>query len=452
MTIQPTPQPTGQPTSRPRQLVLNAFLGGSGHHPAAARVLGHDEATTTSAAWYQGLARTAERGVLQSIFFADGPSHPRGNHARAYARPEPRILLTAIAAVTEHIGLIATSSTTYNEPYTLAREFASLDTVSGGRAAWNVVTTGSKDAADNYGGGPLPTHAERYSRAEEFLQVVLGLWAGWAEDPSAEDGIRTLDHTGEHFSVRGPLTVGRSDQGHPVVVQAGSSEAGIALAGKYAEAVFTATPTLEQGRDYYAKLKQAVLGEGRDPDHVLVLPGLMPFVAETEEEARALKATYDAQIDVEAGLNQLSSFFGVDTSGFDLDGPVPFDQLPTAEESEGIKSRIEILRRIAEEQNLTVRGLLEVLANGRGHLNFVGSYVQVADFIEEWFTTGAADGFNLLIPAYPVLLDDFIDHVVPILQERGLFHTAYEGRTLRENYGLPVPTSEETLKELARLA
>lgn len=435
-------------TSRRRQLVLNAFLHGHGHHPAAGRVLGHDASLLQDAKWYQGLARTAERGKLQSIFFADGPAHDTGAAAREVPRPEPRILLTAIAAVTEHIGLIATSSTTFNDPYTLAREFASLDAVSRGRAAWNVVTTGNQRAADNYG-RPLPTHAERYARAEEFLEVVLGLWSTWHEEPGEDGGIRTLDHVGPHYSVKGPLTLGRSPQGHPVVVQAGSSDTGIALAGKYAEAVFTATPTLEQGREYYAKLKSAVLDAGRDPDHVKVLPGLMAFVAETEEEARALRATYDAQIDVEAGLRNLSQFFGVDATGFDLDGPVPFDQLPTAEESEGIKSRIEILRRIAEEGNLTVRGLLEVLANGRGHLNFVGSYVQLADFVEEWFTTGAADGFNLLVPAYPVLLDDFIDHVVPILQERGLFHTEYEGTTLRENYGLPVPTAESTWKALA---
>ncbi|MFC6153087.1 LLM class flavin-dependent oxidoreductase [Nocardioides yefusunii] len=433
-----------------RRLVLNAFFAGSGHHPAAWRVLGHASGDL-DAAWYQELARTAERGKLQSIFFADGPAHQASQFGPTHGVPEPRILLTTIAAATSNIGLIATSSTTYNHPYTLAREFASLDTVSGGRAAWNVVTTGHEAAAANYGGA-LPTHAERYAIADEFLRVTLGLWASWDEDPRREGGIRPIDHVGEHFSVTGPLTLGRSPQGHPVVVQAGSSEAGIALAGKYAEAVFTATPTIEQGREYYAKLKAAVAEAGRNPEHTKVLPGLMPFVAETEEEARALKATYDAAIDFDAGLVALGHFFGgVDLSGHDLDAPVPFDALPTAEESDGIKSRIEILRRIADEGNLSLRGLVEVIANGRGHLNFVGSYVQVADFIEEWFTTGAADGFNLLIPAYPVLLEDFIDNVVPILQERGLFHTEYEGTTLRENYGLPIPTSEGTLKELARL-
>lgn len=441
-------------TRPPRPIVLNAFFAGAGHHPAASRVTGVEPAQIT-ASWYQDLARTAERAKLHSIFFADGPAHHpaagRGTGAARNGVPEPRILLTTIAAATSNIGLIATSSTTYNHPYTLAREFASLDTVSEGRAGWNVVTTSSDAAAANYGGEQL-THAARYSRADEFLQVALGLWAGWDEDPSQEGGIRPLDHVGEHFSVAGPLTLGRSPQGHPVIVQAGSSDAGIALAAKYAEAVFTATPTLEQGREYYAKLKAAVVEAGRDPEHVKVLPGLMPFVAETEEEARALKATYDDAIDFTGALEGLGLFFGgVDLTGYDLDAPVPFDELPTGAETEGHKSRVDLLRRIASEQNLTLRGLLQVLANGRGHLNFVGSYVQVADLIEEWTTTGAADGFNLLIPAYPVLLEDFAEHVLPILLERGLFHTEYAGTTLRANYGLPVPTSEETLKELARL-
>jgi FMN-dependent oxidoreductase (nitrilotriacetate monooxygenase family) len=431
-----------------RQLNLNAFLMSTGHHEASWRLPESDPHAAGDVRHYQELARIAERGRLDSVFFADSPSLFSSPARRPPETLEPTILLAAMAAVTERIGLVATASTTYETPYNLARRFASLDAISSGRAGWNVVTTAALDAGANFGFDTAPTHAERYDRADEFLEVVLGLWNGWDDDAVVADketGVHTdpdkihpLDHRGKHFSVRGPLTVGRSPQGHPVVVQAGSSGPGIALAAKYAEAVFTAQRTLEEGQAFYRELKTATAAAGRNPEHVKILPGIVPIIGGTEEEALAKERRLDELLVHEHALRQLADDIGIPADRIDLDGPLPEDIRP-ASEIQGNRTRYELTVEFARRDHLTVRQILSRLGGGRGHRTFAGTPEQVADTIEEWFTHGAADGFNVMPAALPSGLVDFVEQVVPILQERGLFRRDYSGPTLRDHYGLPVP-------------
>ena len=431
-----------------RQLNLNAFLMSTGHHEASWRLPESDPLIAADVAHYQALARIAERGKLDSVFFADSPSIFSNPARRPPETLEPTLLLAAMAVVTERIGLIATSSTTYEEPYNLARRFASLDAISHGRAGWNVVTSAALDAGANFGYEVTPSHAERYRRANEFLEVVFGLWDGWEDDAVVADkarGVHTdpakvhvLDHVGEHFRVRGPLTVGRSSQGRPVIVQAGSSGAGIALAAAYAEAVFTAQPTLEEGQAFYAELKAATAAAGRNPEHLKILPGIVPILGGTEAEARELERRLDELLVHEHALQQLADDIGIAADRIDLDAPLP-ERIRPAHDIEGNRTRYELTVALARRENLTVRQLLSRLGGGRGHRTFAGTPEQVADTIEEWFTSGAADGFNVMPAALPSGLEDFVDQVVPILQARGLFRRDYTGSTLREHYGLPVP-------------
>jgi FMN-dependent oxidoreductase (nitrilotriacetate monooxygenase family) len=432
----------------PRQLVLNAFLMSTGHHEASWRLPASDPSAAREVGHFQRLARIAEQGKMDSVFFADSPSLFSNPARRPPTALEPTLLLAAMAAVTERVGLIATASTTYEEPYNLARRFASLDTISGGRAGWNVVTTAALDAGANFGYTENPTHAQRYARAQEFVQVVLGLWDGWDDDAEIADksaGVHTdparihaLEHHGEHFSVRGPLTVGRSRQGRPVVVQAGSSGPGIALAAAYAEAVFTAQRTLEDGQQFYRELKGAVSRHGRDPDHVKVLPGLVPIIGGTEDEARALEQQLDDLLVHTHALQQLARDIGIPADQIDLDAPLPRDIRPP-EEIEGNRTRYELTVELARRDDLTVRRLLAKLGGGRGHRTLAGTPEQVADSMTTWFEHGAADGFNVMPAAMPSGLETFVEQVIPILQARGLFRHDYEGWTLRDHYGLPVP-------------
>ncbi|WP_240181734.1 NtaA/DmoA family FMN-dependent monooxygenase [Nocardioides sp. 616] len=351
--------------------------------------------------------------------------------------------------MTTRIGLIATATTTFEEPYNLARRFASLDLISQGRAGWNMVTTSAEAAAANFG-RTMPSPEERYARGEEFLDVVLGLWRGWREDAIVADRdtgvwgdpdrIRPLRHRGEHFQVEGPLTVGRSRQGHPVVVQAGSSGPGVALAAKYAEAVFTAQRSVVEGRAFYDRLKALTVKAGRNPDHVKILPGIVPVLGGTEAEARAAEKQLDDLVVLDYPLQQLAAQTGLPVAELALDEPLP-QGVREVHEIVGSRARYELTLNLARSENLTVRELLLRLGGGRGHRTFVGTPEQVADDLEEWFTAGAADGFNVMPPVLPQGLDAFVDHVVPILQRRGLFRTEYAGSTLREHYGLPVPAS-----------
>ncbi|GLY92763.1 LLM class flavin-dependent oxidoreductase [Actinoplanes sp. NBRC 103695] len=437
-------------TSFSRRLHLNAFLMTVGHHEAAWRLPESDPFAHVDVNHYINLARIAERGKLDSLFLADSPVLWNSIGRRPAGGLEPTVLLTALAGATEHIGLIATASTTYNEPYNLARRFASLDHISGGRAGWNVVTTAGVDAARNFNLDELPAHRDRYERAAEFVDVARKLWDSWEDDAPLGDKasgvwgddskVHPPGHAGRYFQVAGALNVPRSPQGHPLLVQAGSSADGKELAARYADAVFTAQQTLEEAQTFYADLKRRALAEGRDPDTVKILPGIVPAIGSTEREALALEEELDHLIKPEYALGQLAQTLKVDPSVLSLDRELPAD-LPDENEIEGAKSRYTLIVDLARRERLTVRQLIGRLGGGRGHRTFAGTPPQVADAIEHWFAGGAADGFNIMAPVLPSGLEIFVDEVVPILRERGLFRTSYEGRTLRDHYGLrrPVP-------------
>ncbi|MEU7072756.1 LLM class flavin-dependent oxidoreductase [Streptomyces narbonensis] len=435
-------------SKRAEKLHLNAFLMGVGHHEAAWRLPESDPYASWDVEHYRNLARIAERGRLDSLFLADSPGLMGDPARRPGGRLEPTVLLTALAGVTEHIGLIATASTSYNEPYNLARRFASLDHVSGGRAGWNIVTTAGADAARNFGLDDTPLHKERYERADEFLEVSTRLWDSWADDAIVADKdagvhadsakVRGIDHAGRFFRVAGPLNVPRSPQGHPLLVQAGSSEDGKAFAARWAEAVFTAQQTLGEAQAFYVDLKKRAVAHGRDPGAIKILPGIVPVIGDSEAEAEELDRELDRLISPEFAKRQLARLFRIDPDALDLDGPLP-DDLPSEDEIEGSKSRYTLIVELARRERLTVRQLIGRLGGGRGHRTFTGTPVQVADAIEEWFDGDAADGFNIMPPVLPSGLEAFVDKVVPILQERGRFRTEYTGSTLRDHYGLARP-------------
>ncbi|MFE7384620.1 LLM class flavin-dependent oxidoreductase [Streptomyces zhihengii] len=435
------------PAHPPRQFHLNAFLMNAGHHDAAWRHPRTQPERVTDLTYFQELARTAERGRLDSLFLADGLTLWGNARYNAVGGFEPLTLLSALAVATEHIGLIATVSTTFNEPYHVARKFASLDHLSGGRAGWNIVTSGNVAEARNFGLDEHPDHALRYERAAEFVDVARLLWDSWTDGAPVVDrarGVYTeegavlpVGHRGAHFRVDGPLNVQRPPQGHPLLVQAGSSEDGREFAARYAEAVFTAQQTLADGQTFYKDLKSRLARHGRRPDEVRILPGICPVIGATEAEARALEAELTALQVPEYGLQQLSGMLGTDLTGLPLDGPLP--ELPGESAINGNKSRFTLVADLARRERLTIRELIARLGGGRGHRVFAGTPEQIADQLEEWFTSGAADGFNIMPPHLPGGLEDFVDHVVPLLQRRGLFRTEYAGRTLRDHYGLERP-------------
>jgi FMN-dependent oxidoreductase (nitrilotriacetate monooxygenase family) len=438
-----------------RQLHLNAFVMPNGHHEAAWRHPSTDPHRARTLQHYVDIARTAERGKLDSLFLADGVALWGNVKHNSHSHFEPLTLLSALAASTVHIGLIATASTTYNEPYHLARKFASLDHLSGGRAGWNIVTSAGIDEARNFNLAKRPSHDARYDRAEEFVEVVKKLWDSWDDDAALVDRetgvyadpgrIRPIAHDGEHFQVRGPLNIERPPQGHPLLVQAGSSETGKEYAARHAEAVFTAQQTFAEGKAFYDDVKGRLAKYGRSPDEIKILPGISPILGRTEAEARQREAELNALITPEYGLRQLSKMLDHDVTGYPLDGPLP----EVGSFTEGAQSRFELVVGLARREDLTIRQLLERLAGGRGHRVFAGTPVQVADELEAWFLGGAADGFNVMPPTLPGGLDDFVDLVVPELQRRGLFRTAYTGSTLREHYGLARPVNRNRVKEPA---
>jgi alkanesulfonate monooxygenase len=358
---------------------------------------------------------------------------------------DPLTLLPALAMVTKHIGLIATASTTFEPAYMIARRFASLDHISGGRAGWNLVTTSNPDAALNFGMTEHMEHGERYRRAREFYDVVTGLWDSFAEDAfvrDVEEGIyfnpdrmHTIDHKGEFLSVRGPLNIGRPPQGWPVIVQAGASEAGRQLAGETAEMVFASGGNLADAKATYADIKGRGKAVGRDPDHIKILPGCLVVVGDTAEEARAKRARLDSGVHADSGIASLSIALGHDASTFELDAPLP--DIPESNASKSGRQRV--IDR-ARRDNLTVRQLATI-AGSYGGLAMVGTPKMIVDQMEEWFFGEACDGFNIMFPWVPGGLDEFVDCVVPEMQRRGLFRTEYEGTTLRENLGLPRPAN-----------
>ncbi|MEX3645286.1 LLM class flavin-dependent oxidoreductase [Mycolicibacterium porcinum] len=437
----------------PRQLHLNAFLMGVGHHEAAWRHERTDVRNLTDVRHFQRLAQLAERGKLDSVFFADGLAvDPRVKH-NTQATFEPITLLTAMATVTERVGLIATATTGYIEPYTLARNFASLDHISGGRAGWNIVTSAGEDEAANFGVEGIPDHAGRYRRAAEFVDVATALWDSWEDDAlildestgifADPDRVHRIDHHGEHFTVRGPLNTPRSVQGRPLLVQAGSSESGKDFAARYAEAIFTAQRSVGDGKAFYRDVKARAVKFGRSADEVKILPGIVPFIGPTEEAAAELEQQFTDLISPEYSLRQLSQMLGVDLTAHALDAPLP--ALPPIEKIQGNKSRYQLVKDLASSESLTVRQLIAKLGGGRGHRTFAGTAEQVADNLELWFAEGAADGFNIMPPYLPGGLEDFVEQVVPLLQRRGLFRTEYTATTLRGHYGLTHRPSRYTV-------
>ncbi|MBU9426128.1 LLM class flavin-dependent oxidoreductase [Burkholderia gladioli] len=433
-----------------RQMRLGLFLQGAGHHVAGWR---HPEAESGSENFelLRRVVQTAERAKFDMVFLADGLTSGPDAHPSMAQRFEPLTLLSALAMHTTHIGLAATASTTYSEPYHLARVFASLDRLSGGRAAWNVVTTSYDRTAANFTRGNHPDHAERYEMAGEFVDVVKGLWDSWDEDAVIRDKARgvyfdpakvhALDHEGRFFRIKGPLNASRPPQGHPVVIQAGSSGPGQDLAARIAEVVFTAQQTLEEAQVFYRDLKGRLAKFGRAGQALHVMPGVFPVIGRTEREAREKYEQLQQWIDTSGALNLLSDRLGHDVSRYPLDGPLP--ELP---ESDQLKSRAKLLTDLARRENLTLRQLYYLVAGARGHRIVWGTAGQVADALEEWFTQDAADGFNIMPPYFPGGLDDFVEQVVPELQRRGLFRTEYAGSTLREHLGLPRPASRYAVR------
>lgn len=446
-----------------KQIKLGAFLPGGGQHIAAWRHPGQPADGATSFAFHKQLAQTAERGLFDAYFLADGLAAPaaggtEGGSAKI-AGFEPITLFSALAPLTKNIGFIATASTTYEEPYNLARKFASLDLISGGRAGWNVVTTATDAAAHNFNLDTQHPHEYRYQRAAEHVDVVKKLWDSFEDDTFLRDKeagvffdadkVHAAHHRGKFFKVKGPLNVPRSPQGQPVIVQAGQSESGRALAAATAEVIFTSHQHLHTAQAFYRDIKARARAVGRNPDHVLIMPGVAPFVGRTEEEAQEKYRQLTSLIVESDGIALLNGLAGggINLADYDLDGPLP--PLPV---TEGMKSRPELIRQIADENNFTIRQLYQWVATARGHFTVIGSAEQVADTLQAWFENEAADGFNILPPWLPDGLDDFIELVLPILQQRGLFRTAYEGTTLRENLGLPFAENRYTALRRANVA
>jgi len=432
------------------QLHLNLFIHGRGHHEAAWRHPAASPRKLTDIRYYTDLARKAEAGLFDSVFLAD--TLAAGDDVARAPRTwlEPVTALAAMAGATSRIGLIATCSSTYTEPYNLARQFASLDHMSGGRVGWNIVTSWLAAAAGNYGGQGQLSHAERYERAEEYMRVVTALWDSWSDDAVLDDratgqyarpdGIRAVNHAGAHYQVAGPLNLPRTPQGRPVFVQAGSSETGRRFAARHAEAVFTAQMEKTTAKDFYADLKRLAAEAARAPEHVLILPGLSPVIGSTEAEAHRIARELNELSDPEVGRKRLSGRFGGhDFSHLPLDKPLTPDDFPDPGTVEAARSRTEVIVGLVRREAPTLRQLLAYLAGARGHFVTAGTPEQIADLMADWFLDGAADGFNLMPPVLPLMLDVFIAEVMPLLQRRGLFRTAYAGDTLRAHYGLPRP-------------
>jgi N-acetyl-S-(2-succino)cysteine monooxygenase len=441
------------PSQAKRMMHLGAFVHETGQHVAAWR---HPDAHYHSGVRFQDMvevAQLAERGRMDFLFLADSAAVDLEGNADARGRMgkvvkfEPMTILAALAAVTKHLGFVATSTTTFNEPYTLARQFASLDMISGGRGGWNLVTSNNEQDALNYSRDQHMSHGDRYERAIEFAEIVQGLWDSWDEDAfirDKESGVfydvakmHVLNHKGKHFQVRGPLNVAPSPQGRPVLVQAGASGTGRDVAARLAEIVFTAQTTFEQAKEFYADVMTRLPRFGRTADEVRVMPGFYPVVAPTQSEAQEKFDYLQSLIQVPVGISVLEHTIGVhDLDKLPLDGPVP--EMP---DTNGPLSRQRLLLEQAKRDKLTFWQLCLANAGPRGHVLSIGTPTQVADEMEHWFTGGAADGFNVM-PAYlPGSLKDFVDLVIPELQRRGLFRKEYEGMTLRENLGLPKPVN-----------
>ncbi|MFK4305221.1 FMN-dependent oxidoreductase (nitrilotriacetate monooxygenase family) [Paenibacillus sp. RC254] len=437
-----------------RQMILNFFMNSTGFHETAWRHPLAEPAGVTDFSLYKKMALIAEQAKFHTIFLADSYELGEKVKHQALNRLEPYTLLAALAAVTERIGLVATVSTSYTEPFHTARLFASLDHLSQGRAGWNIVTTGIGNTHLNFSREQNFEHTERYERALEFVQLTTKLWDSWEDDAllfnkdeglyADTDKIHAIRHKSERFSVEGPLNLPRPPQGYPVLAQAGSSEDGKELAARTGEMIYTAQQTLKDAQAFYADVKSRVEKYGRNPEDVKIVPGFSLIVGATESEAREKEAELRESVIPELGLQRLSNRLKVDLSAYPLDGPVP--QLPDPATINENRSRFELMKNMIETEKLTIRQLIERASGGNGHRTFAGTAVQIADEMEEWFSQGACDGFVIRPQQLPTGLEDFARLVVPELQRRGLFHTEYEGRTLRENLGLSRPTNQFAAK------
>jgi len=435
----------------PEQLHLGAFMRPVSIHTAAWRYPGAFPDANFNFEHYKYFIQTLERGRFDAFFMADhlavlNMPMDALKRSATVSSFDPLTLLPALATLTTHIGLVATASTTYNEPFHIARKFASLDYISGGRAGWNVVTSSNPDEALNFGSAKHMEHDIRYQRAKEFYAVVTGLWDSWADDAwlrDVDDGVyfdpgklHILDHEGQYLSVRGPLNIARPIQGWPVIVQAGSSESGRQLAAETAEVVFGSANNLTDAKAYYADIKARMEISGRSPEHLKILPGAFVVIGDTVVEARKKKERLDSLVHPDSGIATLSVLLGTDVSGLGLDDPLP--DIPESNATQGGRQRVVDMAR---RENLTIRELAQYVGGSFGSLEMVGTPSTIADEMEEWLHTKACDGFNVMFPYLPGGLDDFVDQVVPELQRRGIFRREYEGGTLRDHLGLPRPTN-----------
>lgn len=433
-----------------RHLTVNVYLRNSGYHESAWRVSSVDPADVLDVGHYVRLARAAERGVLDSIFLPDSPG---GAEFRTEYLPsaalDPVQLLTAVAAMTEQVGLIATVSTTYGFPWEVARRVATLDHLSHGRAGWNIVTTVEPAAAGNFGDQPHPPRADRYERADEFVDVVLKLWDAWEDDAAPRSRatgqwadpakLHPPRHHGRHFDVSGYLPFPRSPQGHPFLTQAGSSPAGMALAARYVDAVFTPQSEVDSSRAFRKRLRDMTAEQGRDPDHIRVLPGLSYLLGSTDAEAKALRERLEAAASGEFRWRNLANLAGLDHTEIEPDEPFPVSLLDSAPRTSFGAS----IYSMAAERPQTFREVAQRLSALPGGLDFTGTPEAMADLITDWWQEGASDGFTIMPNLLPDQLDLFVDHVVPILQSRGIARTEYAGTTLRDHVGLPRPGRRE---------
>ena len=433
-----------------KQMHLNLFIHSRGHHEASWRHPKSSPKALTDISYLVEAAQTAEIGLFDSIFLADTlvVNDDVAQAARTWL--EPISTLGALAMATKKIGLIATASTSYMEPFNLARQFASLDHVSAGRIGWNIVTTWSVPAASNFGASGQVSHADRYLRAEEYVNITKALWDSWRDDAVVDnrtsglyakvESIRPIDHAGDYYQVTGPLNVPRCPQGRPVLVQAGSSEVGKEFAARHAEAVFTAHLEMATALYFYKDLKSRAKAQRRDPDSIIILPGFSPIIAGTEAEAKQIAKELNELTDVEVGRKRLTGRFGgYDFSHLPLDRPLSTDDFPDPSTVQAARSRTEVIVGMVTREKPTLRQLLAKLAGARGHFIFTGTPEQVADELELWFKSGAADGFNLMPPIIPWMLEVFVEEVVPLLQKRGIFRKEYKGTSLRDHYGLKRP-------------
>lgn len=448
-------------TEKKRQMKIGINMVQNGAHNSGWR---HPDADAGIANDFEGYARViqmAEDAKIHFMFLADGAAvripHKSAEELSYHGhidRFEPLTLLAALAAVTKKIGLICTASTTYNEPYMLARKFSSLDHISHGRAGWNLVTGWSEDEALNFNRDTLLEHSQRYERADEFIDVVTGLWDSFDDDAFIEDkengqyfrpeAMHVLNHKGEHYKVRGPLNLRRSPQGHPVIAQAGGSGPGRELGARVADIIYTGQKHKGIAQEFYADMKARIAAAGRDPAHVLIMPGLMPIIGDTQEEADAKMAELRSLIPDSVGRQLISNIFG-DLTGYEPDDFVPLP-LP---ESNGVKSARDLWERRLEETPMTIRQVYEEISMSSGHCTVTGTVETIADHMQDWFESGACDGWNLMAPYFPAGAEDFLAKLIPELKRRGIFHTEYEGNTLRESLGLPyVPNRLSVCNEL----